>query len=299
MNNKEIKRIDFRDQIFKNNFKSILLLIIVFCIFALLVFFIGLSFQSNIDIFILAIFASILSLGYILLTYNFSDKIAIMSVGAKEADKNKDKILYGAVEKMAIASGLPMPKVYIMKGEQINAFATGKNPKNSLVCVTNGAIKKLNEDELEAVIGHEMSHIGNYDIKFVTIVAVVVGAISIFSELFLRSLWYRDNNDNNRNIIFILIAIVFAILAPIIVKLVQLSISRKREYMADAGSVQFTRYPKGLIGALNKIQNDHENLKVPGAIAPMFFSDTTKKRVIELFQTHPTIKKRIDALERM
>jgi heat shock protein HtpX len=205
---------------------------------------------------------------------------------------------------MSLASGLPMPKVYIMQGDQINAFATGKNPKHSVICVTEGAIAKLNKQELEGVIGHEMSHIANYDIRFVTIVAVVVGAISIFSQIFLRSLWYgggrSSNNDRGGgNIIFLVLALVLAILAPIIVKLVQLAISRKREYAADAGAVEFTRYPPGLINALKKIKQENEPLKVPDAVAPMFFSDTTKQRFTEIFQTHPSLDKRILVLEQM
>ena len=295
----ELKKIDFRDQISKNKIKSVFLLITVFLVLILLGYIIAIAFA--LDVFMILILATVISLVYVVITYSLSDKIALASVGAYSADNVKHKLLYDAVENMSLASGLPIPKVYVMPGNQINAFAAGKNPQTSVVCVTEGALEKLNKQELESVIGHEMSHIANYDIRFVTITAVVVGAISIFSQMFLRSLWFRssDRDDNNGNIIFFLIAIVLAILAPIIVKLVQLAISRKREYAADAGSVQFTRYPPGLINALKKIDKDSEELKVPGAVAPMFFSDTTKRRFVELFQTHPTIQKRIQALESM
>jgi len=294
----EIKKVDFRDQIASNKVKSVILLICVVLVLIGLGFVIALAFR--VDMFIMLIFSTILSLFYVWITYAFSDKIALASVGAQKADPRRHKQLYDAVENMSIASGMPMPRVYIMPGAQINAFATGKNPEKSVICVTEAALEKLNKQELEGVVGHEMSHIANYDIKFVTLVAVVVGAISIFSQIFLRSLWYRgSDHDNKGNVIFFLVAIVLAIIAPIIVKLVQLAISRKREYMADAGSVAFTRYPPGLINALNKIKKDHEPLKVPGAVAPMFFSDTTKARMVELFQTHPPIEKRIKALEVM
>ncbi|MCX6741796.1 MAG: M48 family metallopeptidase [Candidatus Pacearchaeota archaeon] len=302
-NQGEAKHMDFRDQIAKNKTKSIVLLIIVFIVFIALGYVIAIAFQ--LDTFALFILSTIISVFYIWITYAFSDKIALLSVGAKEADPSQYRTLYNSVENMSIASGLPMPKVYIMRGDQINAFATGKNPQHSVICVTEGAIAKLNKQELEGVIGHEMSHVANYDIRFVTIVAVVVGAISIFSQMFLRSLWFgggrsSDNDRSGGNVIFLVLALVLAILAPIIVKLVQLAISRKREYAADAGSVEFTRYPPGLINALKKIKQENEEpMKVPDAVAPMFFSDTTKQRFAEMFQTHPSIEKRISVLEAM
>lgn len=300
---KKIEKIDFRDQIFKNKFKSVLLLIFVFLIFLFLGYIIALVFK--LDVFILLIFATVLSLVYVWISYVFCDKIALASVRAKKADPIKHKVLYDVVENISLASGLPMPKVYVMPGKQINAFATGRNPKNAVICVTEGALEKLNKQELEGVIGHEMSHIANYDIRFVTLTVVIVGAVSIFSQMFLRSIFfsglsggYRDNRRGG-NTVFLILALVLAIVAPIAVKLVQLAISRKREYAADAGAVAFTRYPPGLIGALKKIQADQESLEVPGAVAPMFISEPTKKKILELFQTHPLIENRIKALEAM
>jgi heat shock protein HtpX len=293
------KHVDFRDQISANKTRSVFLLIFVFVVFIALGYVIALAF--TLDVFAILIIATLFSIFYVWITYAFCDKIALSSVGAKEADKTRHRALYDAVENMAIASQLPMPRVYIMPGNQINAFATGKDPKSSVICVTEACLQKLNKQELEGVIGHEMSHIANYDIRFVTIVAVVVGAISIFSQMFLRGMFYRSSSDDrgSGNLIFFLVALVLAIIAPIIVKLVQLAISRKREYMADAGSVEFTRYPPGLINALKKIKHEHEPMKVPDAVAPMFFSDTTKQRILEMFQTHPSIEKRIKALEAM
>ncbi|MEM4152552.1 MAG: M48 family metallopeptidase [Candidatus Pacearchaeota archaeon] len=292
------ERISFHDQITRNKWKSFFLVIFVFIVLVALGYAISLAFDPG-YFFIIMIIATIFSLCYVLITYFNSDKIALASVNARKADPIKHRMLYHAVENMAIASGLPMPKVYIMPGKQINAFATGRDPKHAVICVTEGALEKLNKQELEGVIGHEMSHIANYDIRYMTTVAVVVGAISIISQMFLRSLWFGSRDREGRgNVIFFLIAIVLAILAPIVVMLVQFAISRKREFMADAGSVQFTRYPPGLIGALKKIKHEHEPMKVPDAVKPLFFSDTARK-ISGLFQTHPPIDERIKVLERM
>jgi heat shock protein HtpX len=184
-----------------------------------------------------------------------------------------------------------------MPSKQINAFASGRNPQKAVVCVTEGALEKLDRRELEGVLAHELGHIGSYDIRYMTVVAVMVGIVSIISEIFLRSLWFRGNDRENRgNAIFIIIGIVLAILAPIVVSLVQLAISRKREYSADASAVKFTRYPPGLIGALEKIKYENApEKKIPKAVAPLFFANPFK----ELGSTHPSIEKRIELLKRM
>jgi len=195
-----------------------------------------------------------------------------------------------------------MPKVYVMQQEAINAFATGRDPKNSVVCVTSGALSKLNKSELEGVLAHELSHIRNYDIRFVTITAVVVGLIEIIAQMFLRSMFYSSGNrdrEGNGNVIFLVIGLVLAIIAPIVVKLVQLAISRRREYMADAGAVEITRYPSGLVGALEKIKKDSVPMKVSSSVAPMFISDPSKSRIMAIFQTHPPIEDRIKILKSM
>ena len=299
---KQIKHIDFRDQISKNKINSFFLLLIVFLVLIGMGYVIGKF--INADFFVFMALFSVFSILYIWLSYYYSSNIALWSVGAKEADKTKYRQLYNIVEGLTIGSGLPMPKIYVMQEESINAFATGRDPKNSVVCVTSGALDKLSKDELEGVLAHELSHIRNYDIRFVTIVAVVVGLISIIAQMFLRSLWLgggssRDNNSGKSDALLVVIGIVLAIIAPIVVKLVQLAISRKREYMADAGSVEITRYPKGLIGALEKIKNDKKPMKVSSAVAPMFISDPAKQRFFNLFQTHPPLDMRIQILKQM
>ncbi|MDD5700373.1 MAG: M48 family metallopeptidase, partial [Candidatus Nanoarchaeia archaeon] len=195
-------------------------------------------------------------------------------------------------------------KIYVMESEQINAFASGRDPEHSVICVTTGALEKLNKQQLEGVIAHEMSHVANYDIRFMTLTTVLIGMIAIVSEIFLRSLWFSGGEDRDRkNGILIIIGIAFAILAPIAANLVALAISRKREFAADASGVKFTRYPPGLRSALEKIKeesvSEQDRRKYPKAVAPLFISDPFKKKVAGLFQTHPDINERIARLNRM
>jgi heat shock protein HtpX len=291
-------RIDFRDQIARNKLKSYILMFIVFAVLFVLIYVIGMAW-GKVDIFIILVFAIIISISYLLISYYNSDKIAIFSVGAKEAKRENYKQYYALVEGLTIASGLPMPKLYVMKSNSINAFASGRDPKHSVVCVTEGTLEKLDKKELEGVLAHELGHIESYDIRYMTLVAVMVGMISIISEIFLRSLWFKgggNNNNNNSGAIFVIIGIVLAILAPIVVYFVQLAISRKREFSADASAVKFTRYPAGLIGALKKIKQTNEpEKKISKAIAPLFFANPFEG----IGNTHPPIEKRIQLLEKM
>jgi heat shock protein HtpX len=302
-----MERLSFHDQIQRNKLKSVLLIIVMFVFFLILGFLISLALDPG-YFFIIMIFAVIFSLIYIVGGYRNSDKIALASVGAKKASNTEHRMLYHAVESMSIASGLPMPGVYIMESEQINAFASGRDPKNAVICVTTGMLSKLNKQELEGVIAHEMSHIANYDIRFMTLTAILVGMIAIIAQIFLRSLWFsslsgRGRRDNKGQIIIIIIAIVAAILAPIAAQLVSLAISRKREFTADATAVKFTRYSPGLRSALEKIKHEHispkDKKKYSSAVAPLFISDPFKKKIQGLFSTHPPIDHRIRKLERM
>ena len=294
---KEYNRIDFRDQISKNKLKSFFLMIIVFVVLIVFGYVISRAFEPGF-FFIIMIISVIFSLSYLLLTYYKSDKIAIASVGAKQASRERHKQYYDLIEGLTLASGMPMPKLYVMPSSQINAFASGRNPENAVVCVTEGALEKLDKKELEGVLAHELGHVANYDIRYITLVAVMVGMVAIISETFLRSLWLKgsDRGEGKGNAIFMIIGIAMAILAPIVVYLVQMSISRKREYASDASAVKFTRYPPGLIGALKKIKYENEpEKKVPKAVAPLFFANPFKN----LGSTHPDINKRIEVLERM
>lgn len=288
------QRIDFRDQISRNKYKSFFLMIIIFIVFVLFGYVISLAFEPGF-FFIIMIVSIIFSLSYLLISYYNSDKIAIASVGAKKAYRDDYKQYYDLVEGVTLASGMPMPKLYVMPSPQINAFASGRDPDNAVVCVTEGALSKLDKRELEGVLAHELGHIANYDIRYMTLVAVMVGMIAIVSQIFLRSLWFRGGNNRDKGI-FVLIGIIMAILAPIVVLFVQMAISRKREFVADASAVKFTRYPGGLIRALKKIQLENKPEKrVSKAIAPLFIANPFK----DLGRTHPPLSERIKVLERM
>jgi heat shock protein HtpX len=292
----EVKRIDFRDQIARNKRKSFFLMFAVFLVIVVLGYVISKAYEPGL-FFIIMIISIIGSISYLLISYYNSDKIALFSVGAKEAKRGEYKQFYDIVEGLTIASGLPMPKLYIMPSRQINAFASGRDPKHSVICVTEGALERLDKKELEGVLAHELGHVESYDIRYMTLIAVMVGIISIISEIFLRSLWFKsgDNNDNKGSI-FMIIGIILAILAPIFVFFIQMAISRKREFTADASAVKFTRYPDGLISALKKIgQENQPEKKINKAVAPLFFANPFK----EIGSTHPPIQKRVEALERM
>lgn len=293
-----MKRIDFRDQISRNKTKSVLLMFSIFVLIIALGYAISFAFDPG-YFFVILIIAIIFSISYLLIMFYNSDKIAIASVGAKLADRTKYRQFYSLVEGLTLASGLPMPKLYVMPSKQINAFASGRNPAHAVVCVTEGALDKLDKTELEGVLAHELGHIANYDIRYMTLIAVMVGIISIVSQIFLRSLWFGagGRGNNKGQAIFMIIGIVMAILAPIVVYFVQMSISRKREFTADATAVKFTRYPQGLINALKKIKEENTvpEKKVSKAIAPLFISSPFK----HAGRTHPPLEKRIEVLERM
>ena len=293
-----MERISFYDQIAVNKRKSWLLIFLIFLVFLALGYVISRAYSPG-SFFFIMIISIIISLMYILISYYNSDKIAIASVNAKPASRTEHRMYYDLVEGLALASGLPMPKLYIMQNEQINAFATGRDPKHAVICVTAGALQKLNKQELEGVLSHELSHVANFDIRFMTLAAVMVGMIAIISEIFLRSLWFKGNNREGKgNAIFLLIGIALAILAPIAVQLVQLAISRKREFTADATAVKFTRTPTGLANALKKIKTD-KPMKVSKAMAPLFMSDPTRRKMQSWLSTHPSIDMRIKILEKM
>lgn len=300
-----MERLHFEDQIARNKLKSWALIGIIFFSFLVLGYFISFFLNAG-YFFIIMIISIIVSLLYILISYYNSDKIALSSVAATPASQTQHRSLFHAAESMSLASGLPMPKLYIMESEQINAFASGRDPTHAVICLSSGALKKLNKQELEGVIGHEMSHIANYDIRFMTLVAVLVGMISIAAEIFLRSLWFSDSRgkDGRAQAIMIILGILFAILAPIVAQLVSLAISRKREFVADAAAVKFTRYPAGLISALKKISGEHiskeDKHHYAKAMAPLFIANPfTRKSLSNLFSTHPPIEERIKKLEAM
>ena len=301
----EPARLSFHNEIAKNKRSSYLLIGLVLVVLLALVYSIGFVLGGDYFFFII-IFGTIIAIAYVVGGYYKSADLAIASVGAKLANGPEYRQYHNIVEGLCLASGLPKPKLYVMHNDQINAFASGRDPQHAVVCVTDGAIQKLTKQELEGVLAHELSHIANYDIRFMTLTAVLVGMIAIISQIFLRSLFWSsiaggrrssNNGGGNAQMIMMIVGIALAILAPIIVALVQLSISRKREYAADSSAVKFMRTPTGLVGALKKIKGNVPMKKVSGAVSPLFLAKPTKEK--EWFQTHPPLSKRIARLERM
>jgi heat shock protein HtpX len=242
-----------------------------------------------------------------LATYYGGDRMVLAASRAKEVTHDDAPVLFNVVEEMAIAAGLPMPKVYIIDDSAPNAFATGRDPEHASVAVTSGLLKKLDRDELQGVIAHEMSHVGNFDIRYAMLVGVLVGTTVLISDFFLRGLWFgggrRREGGGQLQIIMLVVAIALAILAPLFARLLQLSISRQREYLADATAVRLTRNPKGLADALQKISGDREVLEAANrATAHLYIVNPIKKfekRAKGLFSTHPPIEERIEILRSM
>jgi heat shock protein HtpX len=296
-----MQRISFYDQIAKNKRNSIILVIFVVGVVVGLIFTISYIFFPELAIFFL-IFAAILMVGHVYVSYNYGDRIVLKATNAKPADPVKHIYLINTVEGLSIAAGIPPPKVYVVEDPEINAFACGKDPKHASIAVTTGALENLNRSELEGVVGHEISHIKNYDIRFMTLVAVLVGLVAILSYMLLRTYWYGARGDRRGGKEGLLIAagFILAVFAPIVSRLVQAMISRRREYLADAGSVELTRYPEGLASALEKIKNKNMGkMKVSESISHLFISDPNRSPLDELFATHPPLEKRIEVLRRM
>ena len=248
-------------------------------------------------------FAVIISIAMSVGSYWYSDKLVLAMTKAKPIKKKDNPELYRLVENLCITAGLPLPKIYVMPESQVNAFATGRDSKHAVVAVTQGLLDRLERAELEGVIAHELSHIGNKDMLLSTVIVVLVGFVSLVSDWFLRmSFWgggrNRDREQGNAGAIIALVGIVFAILSPIIATLIQLAISRKREFLADASGALLTRYPDGLARALEKIALDKTPARyASNATAHLYFANPFKSKGISgFFMTHPPIEQRIKAL---
>ncbi|NTW30654.1 MAG: M48 family metallopeptidase [Candidatus Moranbacteria bacterium] len=248
---------------------------------------------------IAVLFSVIMSFG----SYWWSDKIVLSMSGARQIGPEDDKELFRVVENLSITAGLPMPRIYVIDDTAMNAFATGRDPEHGVICFTTGILSRLEKAEIEGVAAHELSHIGNRDTLISTVVVILVGFIALLADWFRNSLWFgRNRDDDNGNgqlqVIFFVLAIILSILAPIAASLMQLAISRKREFVADASAVLLTRYPEGLASALKKISGDAEPLEVANrATAHLYIANPFKgKQVAKLFMTHPPIEERIAAL---
>jgi heat shock protein HtpX len=256
------------------------------------------------------IFAGIIAVAMTFGSYYASDKIVLAISRARPVKKEDYPYLYNVVEGLAIAAGLPKPRCYVIDDTAPNAFASGRNPENSVIVVTTGLLQKLNRTELEGVIAHEMSHIKNYDVLVQTLAVVMVGIVALLSDWTLRTFFWgggrrrsKNRSGGNAAAILVVVALVLAILSPIIAQLLRLAISRKREFLADANGALLTRYPPGLASALQKLSADREPLEAANkATAHLYIVNPLKDikgRVNKLFSTHPPIEERIAALEKM
>jgi heat shock protein HtpX len=239
------------------------------------------------------------ALVYVIITYYTGSKMALAVNRAKEIQKRDNPRLYRIVENLAITDGLPTPRVFIMNDPAPNAFATGRDPKHSSVCVTSGLLDIMNDQELQGVLAHEMGHVKNYDIRVAMVAFALTAVISLISDIIIRVVWFSDERENNQ--VFLILGIVAAILAPFVALLIQMAVSRQREYLADATGALTTRYPEGLASALEKIKKtgsvaEHQNT----ATAHLFFANPLKKGSLTgLFSTHPPIDERINRLRNM
>lgn len=276
-------------------------------ILGFLVFVIGIGyvFAGAMDNYAILVIAVLFSVVMSFASYWWSDKIVLAMSGAKEVTHENAKEIYNIVENLCITAGLPVPKIYIIEDPSPNAFATGRDPAHAVVCLTTGIIEKLDKTELEGVIAHELSHIGNKDILLSTVIVVLVGFVAILAGFFRRWSFFggRDNDRDSGQLGLILFvaAIILSILAPIAAMLIQLAISRKREFLADADGALLTRYPEGLARALEKISADPTPMQHANqATAHLFITNPFKgKKVSNLFQTHPPIAERVKRLRGM
>ncbi len=260
---------------------------------------------SGIDNYGGVLFAVGFSFGMTMISYFKGDKIALWSAGAKPITKEENAYLYRMVENLCITSGLPAPKIYIIEDSAINALATGRNPETATIAVTRGALEQLTNEELEGVLAHELSHVQNYDIRFMTLVVVLVGAISMLSNIFFHTIRVSrrsgGRDKGNAGVILMIIGIFFGILAPVVAEIIKLAISRRREYLADASGSLLTRYPEGLAKALEKIAAQNlPMIKADTATAHLFFANPfAGKKFASFFSTHPPIEDRIKKLREM
>lgn len=247
------------------------------------------------------------------ISYYYSDSIILSLSGARPATRKQDFMFYTVTENLCLAAHMPLPKLFVIEDSAMNAFATGRDPEHAVVCATSGILKRLDRTELEGVIAHELSHVRNYDIRLMSIVVVLVGMVALLADWFLRLSYLgggkrrRDNDEGAQLQVFFMIAgLVLALLSPIIAQLIQLAISRKREFLADASGIALTKYPEGLARALTKLAQDKEPLEAANkATAHLFIVNPLKNRndaigwFSGLFNTHPPIQERIKALKAM
>lgn len=300
-----MERISFHDEIARNKRSSLLLAASVSAILFALVYVLLRIFAPEYVAVALPLSLLLIAL-YAYGSYRFGDRVVLAATGARPAEGREFQRLRDTVEGLSIAAGIPRPKVYVIESEEINALATGRRPEDASVAVTTGLLRELNRLEMEGVLAHEISHIRNRDILFMTSVAVLVGLAAILSHVILRSYRYgavrRGRRGRRGGIELLLLAagVVLAVFAPVVARLVQFAISRRREYLADASAVELTRYPGGLASALEKImRRNRGEMDVSEAVSHLFFVDPNRSPLDSLYATHPPIEERIRRLRAM
>lgn len=298
--------INVYEQIDRNKRRSAIVVILFAIFVAAVTYFLGRAFGYGPSF---VGFALILSGLSSFAGYWYSDKIILGISGARPANKEEDRLFRQVAENISIGARIPVPKLFIIEDSAPNAFATGRDIDHAVVCVTTGLLDKLNRTELEGVVAHEISHIRNYDMRLMSVVTVLVGMITLLSDWMVRSSFGGRSDDSDRNqagAVFLIIGLILSLLSPIIAQLIQLAISRRREFLADSGSAMITRQPSGLVSALKKIAADQEPLEAANkATAHLYienpFKDSQKSIgfFANLFNTHPPVQERIKALEEM
>ncbi|OQY67340.1 hypothetical protein B6D29_01995 [Microgenomates bacterium UTCPR1] len=287
----------------QNKSKAYLAMFLFVLIFTGFFYIIGRYFESSLSYLVLGLIISVASS---ITSYYYSDKIVLFTTGAKPTQKKDYFDFYTTTENLAMAAGLPMPKLYVLEDPSLNAFATGRDPNHAVVCATTGLLRNLDRSEIEAVISHELSHIKNYDILLSSLIAVLVGTLALVSDWVFRSFWWRDRNDDDggRSPVAFFMFIIVLLITPIVATLIQLSISRKRELLADASGSLITRNPAALISALKKISL-YPGIKTASTstahlfIANPFLDKRLSNWLSNLFSTHPPIDERIRLLRSM
>ncbi|MFA5077581.1 MAG: M48 family metallopeptidase [Candidatus Micrarchaeia archaeon] len=292
-------KVNIFDAIEANKRNSLILILLMSSLLFFSVAAAGYLFGLNEMGFVFAIFATVV---YVLFAYGAGAQTILSISGARELDEGEEPFIQNVVEGLAIAAGIPKPRIWVMEDEGMNAFATGIEPKNSHIVFTRGLLKNMKREELEGVAAHEISHIGNYDIRFATLAVIMVGAIAILGEFGWRFAGFGGSRSNRKggSAALLIIALAFAILAPIFATLVKLALSRQREYLADANAAKLTRYPAGLAGALEKISGHASVSGATGTTASLYIADPLKKSMLSgLLATHPPIEERVKRLRAM
>lgn len=299
-------RISFQDEITRNKRSSLLLAVMVAAIIFFLIYVLVYSVSPESAIIVLPL-SLVLIVVYTYGSYMYGDSVVLAATNAKLAEGREYQYLRDSVEGLSISAGIPLPKIYIMESAEMNAYATGRDPEHASVAVTTGLVGKLDRLEFEGVIAHEVSHIKNRDILFMTLVAILVGLAAILSHVILRTFRYdihRRGRSEKRGggveLVVLAVGFVLAIFAPIVTRLVQFAVSRRREYLADASGSELTRYPEGLASALEKIMEHNQGkMEVSEAVSHLFFVDPNRSPLDNLYATHPPIEERIRRLREM